>query len=417
MVIYDRFQKLRTELKDYYKERSDVVDGALTALLSKQHLLLIGPPGTAKTNMAETLCKSIKGAEYFFHLLTKFTTDKDLLVSEVMVVEEMDQKGKLIKFVNRSERKLPQAHIAFLDEIFKCSAVTLNALLRLIHERKCTINPGEEISSPLITLIGASNELPGKDQEELMGLSDRFLIRYLVDYLAVNNNENSSFISMISSDTLRPQTTITLDELYHFQEEAMGVKIPQIVYKIVNGIRSDLKIDHNIQPSDRRYKESIKVLRAYAYLNRHFEEVELEDLAILNNIYWQTKSQSEMENVQKVVFKAIGSKEVTRVAEIYRHANRMYNDAVRSIELAVQGDIGQGKDFKEFELLRAKLIGVESEFNKLLLEPNELLLTCDNSAGKNIIENYIRKIEAMPKNLLSKFSATAYREFWGGGVE
>ena len=94
MLTYERFQKLRSELKDYFKERGEVVDGALTALLSKQHLLLIGPPGTAKTNLVETLCKSITGAKYFFHLLTKFTTDKDLLVSEVMVEEEMDQKGK-----------------------------------------------------------------------------------------------------------------------------------------------------------------------------------------------------------------------------------------------------------------------------------------------------------------------------------
>ncbi|MBI4650825.1 MoxR family ATPase [Candidatus Desantisbacteria bacterium] len=181
--IYERFQKLRSELKEYFKEREEVVDGALTALLSRHHILLIGPPGTAKTNLAETLCKSIAGIKYFFHLLTKFTTDKDLLVSEVMVEEEMQQQGKLIKFINRSEKKLPQSHIAFLDEIFKCSAVTLNALLRLINERKCTINPGEELDSPLITMIGASNELPGKEQEELMALNDRFLLRYIIDYL------------------------------------------------------------------------------------------------------------------------------------------------------------------------------------------------------------------------------------------
>ncbi|MFH1287503.1 MAG: MoxR family ATPase [bacterium] len=413
MIIYERFQRLRSELKDYYKERSDVVDGALTALLAKQHLLLIGPPGTAKTNLAETLCKSIKGAEYFFHLLTKFTTDKDLLVSEVMVVEEVDQKGKLIKFINRSEKKLPQAHMAFLDEIFKCSAVTLNALLRLIHERKCTINPGEEISSPLVTLIGASNELPGKDQEELMGLNDRFLLRYLVDYLSVDDNENSSFVSMISNETLSPQTTITIDELRNFQEEVVNVKIPQIVYKIINNIRSDLKTSYNIQPSDRRYKESIKAVKAYAYLNRHFNEVELDDLSILENIYWQTKNQLEKENIQKIIYKSIGSKEVMRVSEIYKHANKIYNDAVRSIELSAQKDAGHAKDFREFETLRARLKGIETELGKLLSEPNELLLTCNNNAGKNIIESYIKKMEAMPKSLLSKFSATAYREFWG----
>ncbi|MEW6088476.1 MAG: AAA family ATPase [bacterium] len=411
--MYEQFQKLRAELKDYFKERGEVVDGALTALLAKQHLLLVGPPGTAKTNLVETLCTSIKGAKYFFHLLTKFTTDKDLLVSEVMVEEEMDQKGKLIRFVNRSEKKLPQAHIAFLDEIFKCSAVTLNALLRLIHERKCTINPGEEIDSPLITLIGASNELPGKDQEELMGLNDRFLLRYMVDYLSINNNENSPFVSMISNEVLKPQTTITLDDLCGFQEEVVKIKIPPIIYKIINNIRSDLKTNHNIQPSDRRYKESVKAIKAYAYLNHHFEEVEPDDLCILENIYWQTKNQMEKENIQKIIYKSIGSKEVMRVAEIYKQASKIYNDTVRSIEIHLQKDIGHVKDFKEFEILRNKLKGIEKDLNNLLFEPRELFENCSNNAGKNIIETYIKKMEVMPQKLLSKFSATAYREFWG----
>lgn len=412
MLTYERFQKLRSELKDYFKERGEVVDGALTALLAKQHLLLIGPPGTAKTNLAETLCKSITGAKYFFHLLTKFTTDKDLLVSEVMVEEEMDQKGKLIRFVNRSEKKLPQAHIAFLDEIFKCSAVTLNALLRLIHERKCTINPGEELDSPLVTLIGASNELPGKDQEELMGLNDRFLLRYLVDYLSVNNNDDSPFVSMISNDVLKPQSTITLDELSSFQEEVIKINIPPIIYKIINNIRSDLKTNYNIQPSDRRYKESVKAIKAYAYLNHHFEEVEPEDLSILENIYWQTKNPMEKENIQKIIYKSIGSKEVMRVAEIYKHASKIYNDTVRSIEINMHKNAAHDKDFKDFEILRAKLKLAENELYKLLLEPKELLVNCTNNAGKNIIENYIKKMETMPKNLLSKFSTNAYREFW-----
>ena len=329
-----------------------------------------------------------------------------------MVEEEMDQKGKLIRFINRSEKKLPQAHIAFLDEIFKCSAITLNALLRLIHERKCTINPGEEIDSPLITLIGASNELPGKDQEELMGLNDRFLLRYLLDYLSINNNDDSPFVSMISNETLKPQTTITLDELREFQEEVIKIKVPPIIYKIINNIRSELKTDYNIQPSDRRYKESVKAIKAYAYINHHFEEVEPDDLSILENIYWQTKSPLEQENIQKIIYKSIGSKEVMRAAEIFKYATKIYYEAVRSIEIDMNINIRHVKKFKDFEILRSKLKVTENELNKLILEPKQLLSTCGNNAGKNLIENYIKKMEVMPTKLLSKLSANAYREFW-----
>ncbi len=416
MSAYERFQKLRTELKEYFKEREEVVDGALTALLARHHILLIGPPGTAKTNLAETLCKSIEGVQYFFHLLTKFTTDKDLLVSEVMVEEEIAQKGKLIKFINRSQKKLPQAHIAFLDEIFKCSAVTLNALLRLINERKCTINPGEELDSPLITMIGASNELPGKEHEELMALNDRFLLRYLVDYLSIDDNESSSFIKMISNECSMPYAKISLDELNILQEEASKVNVPASIYKLIGNIRTDLKMNYNIQPSDRRYKESLKAIKAFAYLNMHTDEVELGDLTILEHVYWQSKDPQEKENIQKVIYKAIGNKDVSRAAEVYQQARKLYQEAVYAIELGIQKNMTKDKDRKEFEDIRKRIKEIERQITGLIKEPKQLLAACEINGGKTIIESYIHQIEAMPAKLHSKQNAASFRQFWGDKI-
>ena len=71
-------QRVRQELKQLFIERDEIVDGALIALMSGQHLLLIGPPGTAKSMLAKELCRRIDGS-YFEWLLTKFTTPEEIL--------------------------------------------------------------------------------------------------------------------------------------------------------------------------------------------------------------------------------------------------------------------------------------------------------------------------------------------------
>ncbi|NIO11306.1 MAG: AAA domain-containing protein, partial [Deltaproteobacteria bacterium] len=62
-----------------------------------------------------------------------------------------------------TSHKLPEAHIAFLDEIFKANSSILNAILTLINERLFH-NGKDVVSVPLLTLFGASNELPEDDE-------------------------------------------------------------------------------------------------------------------------------------------------------------------------------------------------------------------------------------------------------------
>jgi MoxR-like ATPase len=132
---------------------------------------------------------------------------------------------------------------------------------------------------PLITLAGASNELP--DGEELNALFDRFHFRKVVDYI----HEPGNFIRMMTSDyDALPLPELSLPELQEAHAEVDAVRVPKEVTDTVQEIRSDLRLA-GILPSDRRFRQSLRSLQAYAWLN-HRDVVDDSDFTILQHMFW-----------------------------------------------------------------------------------------------------------------------------------
>src|SRR5690606_20606604 len=126
-------------------------------------------------------------SNYFQWLLTRFSTPEELF-GPVSLAEL--EKGV---YKRNTANKLPEAHFVFLDEIFKANSAILNSLLTLINER-IFYNNGGIVHSPLISVIGASNEYP--EDENLEALFDRFLLRFELDYI----QQDSHFLSMLKEN-------------------------------------------------------------------------------------------------------------------------------------------------------------------------------------------------------------------------
>jgi MoxR-like ATPase len=167
------FTQLRTDLISRFPERTNVIDGALAAVLAGEHVLLLGPPGTAKSALARAIAQAFSGI-YFERLLTRFSTPEELFGAISLKALEQDRFARVVT------GKLPEADFAFVDEIFKANSAILNSLLAIINERVFH-NDGQPLSCPLVTMFGASNELP--ESKDLEALFDRFLLRFDVGYL------------------------------------------------------------------------------------------------------------------------------------------------------------------------------------------------------------------------------------------
>jgi MoxR-like ATPase len=283
MTGQEKLKKIREELRQTFLERGELIDGALSALLCSQHVLIIGPPGTAKSMLADEICRRIEGASYFQWLLTRFTTPEEIFGAVSLRALEQDDYRRV------TSRKLPEAHIAFLDEIFKANSSILNAILTLINER--LFHNGKEIVKvPLLSLFGASNELP--EDDELLALYDRFLLRFVVNYIA----EDYRFLRMLEAGPAPERTSLTLEELREMQSAARALPIPSHIYRAIADIRRELK-RKNLEASDRRYRQSLNLLQAHAYLSGE-KEVKESDLYFLEHVLWRDpQEQTEVRGV------------------------------------------------------------------------------------------------------------------------
>jgi MoxR-like ATPase len=219
---------------------------------SQQHTLLVWPPGTAKSQLARRLHLAFEDARYFERLLTRFSVPEELFGPLSISALEQD------RYERHTAGYLPQASIAFIDEVFKANSAILNALLTLLNERQFDNGAGRQ-DCPLISVIGATNEVPLGEVAE--AFFDRFLVR-----LPVAPVSAGGFRELLALDAHRPLRVT--DALVQADRDAIAsaaleVGVPEEVATLLAELRQHLE-GGQIYVSDRRWIKILALLRVAA---------------------------------------------------------------------------------------------------------------------------------------------------------
>src|SRR6185436_15811171 len=169
-ALRKRLNRFRTSLGRFFVAKQDLIDLMMVAAVAQEPLLLVGQPGTAKSDLVLKFKDAIgiSDEDYFEYMLTRFTEPSEI-VGPIDI--NLLREGR---YVRREQGKLPTAKLAFLDEIFKSNSAILNILLTIINEKKF-YQDGAPQPVNLRVLFAATNEIP--EQGELSALKDRFVLK------------------------------------------------------------------------------------------------------------------------------------------------------------------------------------------------------------------------------------------------
>jgi MoxR-like ATPase len=234
-------------------DREALVELIALSAVAGEHLLVVGPPGTAKSEAVRRVARAL-GGRYFEYLLGRFTEPSEIFGP----VDLRKLKDGLVE--TETSGMLPEAEIAFLDEVFLGSTAILNTLLGLLNER--TFRRGHtRIDVPLRICVGATNHLP--EDESLAAFADRFLTRIFLEPLPDPQLEDLLAGGWSLQKSGEP-IAASLDDLDILAKAARAADVSAVQPHLAHAIR--LLRKNSINLTDRRAVKAQRLIAAAAIL-------------------------------------------------------------------------------------------------------------------------------------------------------
>lgn len=372
--MLERFKQLLGEMNRGIYEKETEISLSLLAALAGESIILLGPPGVAKSMVARQLKTAFGDAQSFEYLMSRFSTP-DEIFGPVSI-----QKLKTSDTYERAvEGYLPTADVVFLDEIWKAGPAIQNTLLTVINE-KIFRNGNREMHLPLKLLVAASNELPAKG-EGLEALWDRFVIRIESRPIKLEKNFRAMLLEShadfsgstgilghadFADNADFSDLKITAEEYAEWAEKICKIGVKEEVLDAISAIRKSLRavnVDEaaerrNIYVSDRRWKNIVRLLRTSAFMQDR-EEVDICDLLPIYHCLWQEPE--ERDAIRNIVIRALFSPFADKLVE-------MKNALAEDIKYhRVRRNPEDGRDYEgEIENLSDGLTSLEKQLGENL---------------------------------------------------
>ncbi len=276
-ALQKQFAAARDAMAASLVERDDEIELVLTGLVADEHVLLVGPPGVAKSMLVDSLLPWLGGTR-FSYLMTKFTTP-DELFGPVDVPALLKGETRRV-----TTNRLAEAEYAFLDEAFRGSSAALNCLLKVMNERVYDPGDGVEVRIPLKLLVGAANTWPDSEngQAELGALFDRFLLRKAVQPVRTK----AGWRKLVQAADLAPKMPAPLapGDLDRARAEARALPWADLAWQVYEAIKDELA-RAGVKPGDRRFRKATGAVRAAAWL-AGADEVQPGHLLVCQHVLW-----------------------------------------------------------------------------------------------------------------------------------